>query len=257
MRGERRSRAGGVNVIRAWRLPLLVLWLVLWLVASSQLAAAQTPQRSADAQPPDTMAARTLACAPCHGAQGEGTKDVYFPRLAGKPAGYLYNQLAAFKDGRRHYPPMNYLLAYLSDQYLKEMADHFASQHPPQETPAMPDVSQDVLRHGQSIATAGVTERQVPACASCHGVQFTGMEPGIPGLLGLRAAYISAQLGAFRYGTRSALDPDCMQQVAARLTEDDVKAVAAFLASLPGSPSAVPAKQGSWPLPFACGSEAQ
>jgi cytochrome c553 len=235
-------------VVGARWLPVLVLC----LVASSQLAAAQTAQR-----PLDTMAARTLACAPCHGAQGEGTKDVYFPRLAGKPAGYLYNQLEAFKDGRRHYPPMNYLLAYLSDQYLKEIADHFGGQHPPQETPAIPDVSQDVLRQGQAIATSGVSGRQIPACASCHGVQFTGMEPGIPGLLGLRAAYISAQLGAFRYGTRTALDPDCMQVIAARLTEDDVKAVAAYLASLPGSLNATPAKQGSWPLPFACGSEPQ
>ncbi len=59
-------------------------------------------------------------------------------------------------------------------------------------------------------------------------MQFTGMEPGIPGLVGLRAAYVSAQLGAFRYGTRSALEPDCMQKVAARLIEDDVKAVAAL-----------------------------
>jgi cytochrome c553 len=208
-------------------------------------------------RPPDTMAARTLACAPCHGAQGEGTKDVYFPRLAGKPAGYLYNQLEAFKDGRRHYPPMNYLLAYLSDQYLAEIAQHFATQHPPNEPPPIPEVNQDVLRQGQAIATGGAAARQVPACASCHGAQFTGMEPGIPGLLGLRAAYISAQLGGFRYGTRSALEPDCMQVVAARLTEDDVKAVAAYLASLPGSPDAIPAKQGSWPLPFACGSEPQ
>ena len=222
------------------------------LAASTQLALAQKAE-----SPPDTMAARTLACTPCHGAQGEGTKDVYFPRLAGKPAGYLYNQLEAFKDGRRHYPPMNYLLAYLSGQYLKEMAEHFAGQHPPQETPAIPDVSQDVLRQGQAIAAGGVTAHQIPACASCHGVQFTGMEPGIPGLLGLRAAYISAQLGAFRYGTRSALEPDCMQEIAARLTEEDVKAVAAYLASLPGSPNAIPAKQGSWPLPFACGSEPQ
>jgi cytochrome c553 len=83
------------------------------------------------------------------------------------------------------------------------------------------------------------------------------MEPGIPGLLGLRAAYISAQLGAFRYGTRTALAPDCMQIVAARLTEDDVKAAAAYLASLPIPPDATPARQGSWPLPFACGSEPQ
>ena len=57
------------------------------------------------------MAARVMACAPCHGAEGEGTDNAYFPRLAGKPAGYLSNQLHAFHTGRRHYPPMNYLLA--------------------------------------------------------------------------------------------------------------------------------------------------
>ena len=66
------------------------------------------------------MAARVLACASCHGAEGEGTSDDYFPRLAGKPAGYLYNQLIAFRDGRRKYPPMNYLLEFLPDAYLKE-----------------------------------------------------------------------------------------------------------------------------------------
>src|ERR1700758_1718420 len=90
------ARCGGQGVvIRLWRLATIFFC----LAASSQLALAQTAE-----QPPDTMAARTLACAPCHGAQGEGTKDVYFPRLAGKPAGYLFNQLEAFKDGRRHYP---------------------------------------------------------------------------------------------------------------------------------------------------------
>jgi cytochrome c553 len=202
------------------------------------------------------MAARTLACAPCHGEQGQGTKDVYFPRLAGKPAGYLYNQLEAFKDGRRHYPPMNYLLAYLTDQYLMEIAQHFAAQHPPSEPPSIPVVSQDVLRQGQALATGGAAQRQIPACANCHGREFTGMDPGIPGLLGLRASYISAQLGAFRYGTRTARTPDCMQVVAARLTEDEVKAVAAYLASLPASQGS-PAPKGSWPLPIACGSEPQ
>ena len=92
---------------------------------------AQTP-----GQPPDTMAARVEACTPCHGNQGEGTSDVYFPRLAGKPAGYLYNQLLAFKNGRRKYPPMNYLLEYLGEPYLQEMAEYFAEQRPP--LPAAP-----------------------------------------------------------------------------------------------------------------------
>ena len=89
-------------------------------------AQSQTTERA-----PDTMAARVLACASCHGAEGEGTSDVYFPRLAGKPAGYLYNQLVAFRDGRRKYPPMNYLLDFLPDAYLKQIAEHFASLRPP------------------------------------------------------------------------------------------------------------------------------
>jgi cytochrome c553 len=81
------------------------------------------------------------------------------------------------------------------------------------------------------------------------------MEPAIPGLLGLRATYISAQLGGWRYGTRTAAAPDCMQIVASLLTEDDVKAVAAFLSSLPApsDPSFVP--RGSLAMPLACGSE--
>ncbi len=77
-----------------------------------------------------TIDQRVLACASCHGAKGEGTDNAYFPRLAGKPAGYLKNQLIAFKNGRRHYPPMNYLLEFLTDDYLGEMAAFFAAQRP-------------------------------------------------------------------------------------------------------------------------------
>ncbi len=81
------------------------------------------------------------------------------------------------------------------------------------------------------------------------------MEPGIPGLLGLRTNYIGAQLGAWRYGTRTAAAPDCMQPIAARLTEADVTAVAAYLASVSAPGNAEPLPKGSYVLPFACGSE--
>ena len=81
------------------------------------------------------------------------------------------------------------------------------------------------------------------------------MEPAIPGLVGLHASYISAQLGAFRYGTRTAPAPDCMQLVAASLTESDVTAVAAWLASLPIPADPSPVPKGTLPMPFACGSE--
>lgn len=152
---------------------------------------------------------------------------------------------------------MNYLLEFLPDSYLRKMAEYFAGQHPPASPPAVPVVSQAVLSQGESLVMHGDSTRGIPACASCHGRALTGMEPAIPGLLGLRPAYISAQLGAWRYGTRTAAAPDCMQNVASRLTEQDVTAVAAWLASRTVPADASSAPQGALAMPFACGSEPQ
>jgi cytochrome c553 len=228
----------------------LALLSIALLAVSSGNAHSQSAERA-----PDTMAARVLACAPCHGDKGQGTNDDYFPRLAGKPGGYLYNQLVAFRDGRRKYPPMNYLLEFLPDPYLKAMAEYFASEQPPFPPPATPTVSGAILERGEALATKGDLARDIPACANCHGPSFTGMEPVIPGLLGLRTNYLSAQLGAWRYGTRTAAAPDCMQIVAGHLTEDDVKALAAWFSSRPMPSNPVPVPRGSLPMPLPCGSE--
>ncbi|SAK58258.1 cytochrome c [Caballeronia pedi] len=213
---------------------------------------------AADAVPleraPDTMQARVMGCAACHGARGEGTDNDYFPRLSGKPAGYLYNQLLAFRDGRRKYPPMNYLLAYLPDAYLKQIADYFASERPPFPPPAPVKVDTKTLDLGKTLVAKGDTARKVPACVSCHGAAMTGMEPAIPGLLGLHADYLSAQLGAWRYGTRSTVAPDCMAQVSKLLNDRDITAIAAYLASLPAPADPVPVAAGSLRMPLACGS---
>jgi cytochrome c553 len=214
------------------------------------------PARGQDnPKPPDTIAARVLGCAPCHGDQGQGTNNDYFPRLAGKPSGYLFNQLVAFRNGRRHYPPMNYLLEFMPDAYLHTIADYFAGQHPPLPQMGPPTASKDVLAQGQALVTHGDPKRDIPACANCHGPNFTGQEPAIPGLLGLRPNYITAQLGGWRYGTRTATAPDCMQFVASHLTEADLTAVAAYLSSLPAPADPAPAPHGSLAMPLACGSE--
>jgi cytochrome c553 len=205
---------------------------------------------------PDTMEARVAACIGCHGDAGRGVENVYFPRLAGKPAGYLYNQLVAFRDGRRKYVPMNYLLAYLPDSYLHKMAEHFAAQNPAPLVHSAPKPSAQLVSQGQQIATQGVAAKRIPACVTCHSTDLAGREPGIPGLLGLRADYVSAQLGAWRYGTRTALAPDCMQVIASSLSEPEVAAVSAYLASLPVS-NARPSKQGGVHLPMPCGSQPQ
>jgi cytochrome c553 len=232
-------------------------YLLLLAATAGAQALGQTVSSPSDTVP-DTMEARVQACIGCHGAQGRGVENVYFPRLAGKPAGYLYNQLVAFRDGRRKYVPMNYLLAYLPDPYLARMADYFAEQNPPfnvQPKPAATPQAQQLLKEGERIAKAGIAAKKVPACVVCHGGELNGREPGIPGLLGLRADYITAQLGAWRYGIRTALAPDCMQLVASSLTEHEVGAVAAWLASLPVPPHLRPAKAEQVQLPLACGSQ--
>lgn len=235
---------------------LVPLLFTFALAAAPALAQAPraAPAPPAPQRPPDTMEARVAACVGCHGDHGRGVQNVYFPRLAGKPAGYLYHQLVAFRDGRRKYVPMNYMLAYLPDEYLRKMAEYFAAQNPPPLVqPAVARPAQ-LLNDGKRIASQGVPARKVPPCMSCHGTELNGREPGIPGLLGLRADYISAQLGAWRFGVRTALAPDCMQVVASSLTEAEVGAVSAWLASLPVTETR-PHPAGPAQLPLPCGSQ--
>jgi cytochrome c553 len=82
------------------------------------------------------MGQRMLACTGCHGPEGRAAPDGYYPRIAGKPDGYLFNQLLNFRDGRRHYALMTNLLAPLDDAYLREIAAHFARLSLPYPPPA-------------------------------------------------------------------------------------------------------------------------
>lgn len=203
----------------------------------------------------DSMEARVQGCVTCHGQSGQGTHNGYFPRIAGKPAGYLYNQLVAFRDGTRRYPPMNYLVAYLPDTYLREIAEHFARQRPAFEVRESPAADAATLSRGQAIVTAGDGSKGIPACVSCHGAGLTGMQPGIPGLVGLRPSYIAAQLTRWRVGERHAAEPDCMKRIATRLSETDVAAVAAWLARQEPPKDASPESSNLVRMPLACGSQ--
>lgn len=204
-----------------------------WLAASP---AAATP-------PPfeDTIAQRAMACTACHGPQGRAAPDGYYPRLAGKPAGYLYNQLLNFRDGRRHYGLMTQLIAPLSDAYLMEIAQYFSKLEVPYPAPLPPAVPPEALNHGRQLVVQGDAARQLPACVQCHGQTMTGVAPGIPGLLGLPRDYLNAQLGAWKAGQRRAHAPDCMKDVVARLTLQDINAVASWLAAQPLPAGAKPA----------------
>ena len=179
----------------------------------------------------DTIAQRTLACTACHGPQGRAAPDGYYPRLAGKPAGYLYHQLLNFRDGRRQYGLMTQLVEPLSDAYLMEIATYFAGLDVPYSAPLPTTASPELLRLGERLVLYGDSARQVPACVQCHGQAMTGVAPDVPGLLGLPRDYLNAQLGAWKSGQRRAHAPDCMKAVVARLSNDDINAAATWLAA--------------------------
>lgn len=207
----------------------------------------------ANADLPSDMAKRIAACTSCHGKEDKTINAEYLPRIAGKPAGYLFAQLKHFNDGRRQNVAMSVLLEHLSDSYLQQIAAYFSRLDLPYPPPTTVVVSTDTLARGQLLVTRGDAQTGVPACASCHGSALTGVAPAIPGLLGLPAAYMSAQLGAWRTGQRQAYAPDCMAAHARKMSAEDVNAVAAWLAAQPVPLNGKPANALPAPLPTECG----
>jgi cytochrome c553 len=222
--------------------------LLLWAVSGA----------CAELSPPfeDTMAQRVLACTGCHGRQGRAGPDGYYPRLAGKPAGYLLNQLRNFQSGRRHYGLMVNLLENLTDANLREMAEYFSRLDVPYAVPPPWVLPAPLLARGLELATRGDEGLRLPACARCHGESFMGFAPFVPSLLGLPRDYLNAQLGAWRSGERRAQAPDCMALVAQRLTAEDVTAVVGWLAAQPIPAAAKAVTSMAKPLPLDCGAMA-
>jgi cytochrome c553 len=183
-------------------------------------------------------AKRMQACTTCHGAGvtatvGRTANEVYFPRIAGKPAGYLYNQLVNFREGRRHYGLMVGLVEHLNDAALMEMAQYFSQLHLPYPDPQAPPpgTSAAAMRRGQELVTRGDAAERIPACVSCHGLNLMGVQPAIPGLLGLPRDYLVGQIGAWQSRMRKAQAPDCMAHIAQRLSAEDVSALSTWLAA--------------------------
>jgi cytochrome c553 len=212
----------------------------------------------------DSIAQRTIACTACHGPEGRAAPDGYYPRLAGKPAAYLYQQLLNFREGRRHYGLMTQMVAPLSDAYLMEIAQYFANQQVPYPAAQPHKAPASLLARGRELVLHGDAARQVPACVQCHGERMTGVLPQVPGLLGLPLDYLNAQLGAWKTGKRRAHAPDCMAQVVQRLSLDDINAASNWLAAqavpaqsqpAPANAAAAAAAKAGVPVP-ACGSVA-
>lgn len=201
----------------------------------------------------NTMEERVAPCAACHGATTEATPDGFSPRIAGKPAGYLFNQLLSFRDGRRSYAPMVYIVQNLSDGYLREIAEHFSRLELPYPPPEPASLSAGQVARARHLIEQGDSERGVPACVACHGRTLAGLAPYIPGIVGLPRQYLNAQFGGWRSGKLRSVEPDCMAEVARRLAPDDAPLLASWLSSQPVRAASKPESRAR-KLPLDCGS---
>lgn len=206
---------------------LLVIFIFTAGLASGTISAAAV-------EVPDTMAERVKSCTVCHGLEDRIGRDAYYPRIAGKPEGYLFNQLRNFRDGRRYYRPMALLLANVTDQYLLEMAAYFSGLKQPYPPPERMASSPTEIQLAQKLINQGDPARKIPACIECHGKELMGTAPFIPGLLGLPRVYIAAQFGAWKNGgLLRGQTADCMSEIAKKLTIEETNVVAAWLAAQP------------------------
>lgn len=183
---------------------------------------------------PDLARGQAIAaqvCAACHAADGNSTGGAY-PKLAGQHADYLVKELKDFKPQPDGKPPArnNAIMAgfasALSGQDMINVAAWFASQTP------KPGFARDAktVPEGQKIWRAGIADKGVPACAACHGPTGQGIPVQYPRLSGQWSDYVVAQLQAFQQGTRNNNEP--MRQIAHRLSDDEIKAVADYAAGL-------------------------
>ena len=138
-------------------------------------------------------------------------------------------------------------------EHWRKIAEHFADVRLPYPAPQTVDAPAQVLARGHALVMQGDAQRQIPACVACHGAAMTGELPATPGLLGLPRDYLLGQLGAWQNGKRRANAPDCMAQVAQRLSVADVSALATWLSAQPLPANTQAVAPGSTPRPLDCG----
>ncbi|MDF1483750.1 c-type cytochrome [Ramlibacter sp. H39-3-26] len=211
---------------------LLVPALMAAMLAAPALpafAAAENPaQTPAKVAKPDLVkgeASYTAVCAACHGADGNSSVPVQ-PKLAQQHPEYLVKQLQEFKSGKRNNAIMKGFAAMLSDEDMRNIA-YWVTAKPAKAGFAK---DKDLVALGERIYRGGIAERQIAACAGCHSPNGAGIPVQYPRLSGQHADYTAAQLVAFRDGVRANSLP--MGQVAAKLNDREIKAVADYIAGL-------------------------
>lgn len=170
---------------------------------------------------------KAAVCTACHGADGNSLSDG-FPKLAGQHEGYIVKQLMEFKSGARQNAVMAPMAANLSEQDMADLGAYYASQKT-----APGAVTEDLLAAGEQIYRGGNKETGVPACMACHGPNGNGVPAANwPKLSAQYSSYIETQLHVFAKGERDNDSNGMMRDIASKMSEDEIKAVSAYVFGL-------------------------
>ncbi len=170
-------------------------------------------------------AAKKYACASCHGADFHSPTTPDIPRLAGQHESDLYKQLVGFTTPERNSPVMTPFAKALTDEEKKNIAAYLAGQKPK----AGAAKNKATIDLGKAIYRGGIPAKQVPACASCHGANGAGLPVQYPRLAAQHMGYTVAAMAAFKSGARKSVQ---MQPIAGRMSDEEAKAVADYIAGL-------------------------
>ncbi len=187
--------------------------------------AAKEPAKVAKPDLAKGEASFTAVCAACHGDKGNSGTPVN-PKLAQQHPQYLIKQLQDFKSGKRANPIMSGFAATLSDDDMKNIA-YWVTANKAKDGFAK---DKDLVALGERIYRGGIADRAIAACAGCHSPNGAGIPAQYPRLGGQHADYTESQLKAFRDGGRK--NSPQMTDVAAKLNDREIKAVADYIAGL-------------------------
>lgn len=172
------------------------------------------------------------ACHTCHGLHGAGDSSGAFPRLTGQSAWYLYKQMKDYASGNRRNEIMSPIAKALTDEQMQDVAAYYSSQVAPVLVPVAPDADPLLLQRGAAISAMGLQDRGVAACVNCHGPAGQGLPPSFPYLAGQYAPYFELQFRFWKEGMRRNSPLGVMEHIAKELSHDEVRALAAYFASL-------------------------
>ncbi|AIL32414.1 c-type cytochrome [Basilea psittacipulmonis] len=205
---------------------------ILWIGLSSLMLISTLEAKSiASIQRGKELSA---VCAACHMPDGRGMVIPNLearPRITGLDAAYVWKQLKDFKAGTRENASMKPIVSMFDEEQLKDIANYFASLEVVADIAPAP--SQEVAQVAQKLINQGDWNRYIPACKSCHGVGAYGVGEHFPNLNGQPASYLEHQLMIWKTGQRNNDSLHLMRSIANRLSEEEIKALAAWFASQP------------------------